>query len=383
VTIIISALGVAGRMAGDLLTTALGWASNLLFGRVPQTHRRYVTLMMAGSFLWLILLLGLLIPSIATFYLAATPHPPFVDHEWLGMVLLVGAVGLPPMVGLAGALVPADGARRPTRLAAEMARGYVIAPVLVGLLVFLAGVGLARKVRSRRHGWSDVHVAIVSETGRYDELVEDVLDGLHAAGLEVRAADAPRILNAPGWILARVSGENVRRLRPDRLVELIGRNLRVGVYPSDIAISGTTGTRVRARAAVLGRLVASSAHLTTTAEAQRLEDDLRDLVAARQPHVRTRQAVRAAFEAIDAELVDLAVPTDEWDVLYRLRLQAERDMLIGQEPGMAFPGARPRTKGGPQDAAEAATAPRDSAAETTARRSVSPAVRRRSARARP
>jgi hypothetical protein len=33
-TILVSVFGFAGRFAGDLLTSALGWASSLLFGRV-------------------------------------------------------------------------------------------------------------------------------------------------------------------------------------------------------------------------------------------------------------------------------------------------------------------------------------------------------------
>jgi hypothetical protein len=37
-------------------------------------------------------------------------------------------------------------------------------------------------------------------------------------------------------------------------------------------------------------------------------------------------------------LIELAVPTDEWDILYRIRLQIERDLLIGAEPGTAPPG---------------------------------------------
>ena len=31
--------GVIGRYAGRVLTTALGWASMLLFGRVPQSRQ--------------------------------------------------------------------------------------------------------------------------------------------------------------------------------------------------------------------------------------------------------------------------------------------------------------------------------------------------------
>lgn len=39
------------------------------------------------------------------------------------------------------------------------------------------------------------------------------------------------------------------------------------------------------------------------------------------------------------------LPTDEWDILYRLRLQAERDQLIGAKPGTEFPG-HDATQGG-------------------------------------
>jgi hypothetical protein len=40
-TMLVSAFGIAGRIAGDLMTSALGWASSLLFGRVPRTHRSF------------------------------------------------------------------------------------------------------------------------------------------------------------------------------------------------------------------------------------------------------------------------------------------------------------------------------------------------------
>jgi len=339
-TIIISAFGIAGRFAGDLLTSALGWASNMLFGRVPRTHQRYVVGMMGLSFLWLIALLGL-IPTVSQFYLAATPHPGSVDGQLLGTVLLAAVLLLPLAVGLCGYLVPADGARgAPMQLARELLRGYILAPVLVGLLLFLAIVGVVRKIRSRRHGWSDVHVPIVTETSGYDKLVQDLIDGLAAAGIDVEQRDGPRVLEAAAWILIHVSGERVRQMRPDRLVELVGRNLRIGVYPSDVAISGPDGTRIRARAAILAKLVASEAHLTTSAEAQKAEDELRKLTDSRRwDGGRSVRTIDAAFSGIDERLLGLAIPTDEWDILYRLRLQAERDLLIGAEPGTAFPGS--------------------------------------------
>jgi hypothetical protein len=342
-TILISAFGVAGRFAGDLLMTALGWASSLLFGRVPRTHQVFLVLMMALSFLWIVAVVALLVPTVASTLLATTPHPPFVDNQWFGFAVLLSVILLPLCIGAAGYLVPAEGERRGGVVVLhEVLRGYVLAPVISGLLIFLAGVGIARKIRSRRHGWSDAHVAIVVKPGGYDQLVSDVQKALASADLSVAEEDAPWVLTLPARILTRVSGSGVRKLRPDRLVALSAPDLNVGVYPSDIAISGPTPIRTRARAAIVSRLATASAHLTTSKEAQEVEDRLGKLVrqggAAGAP---SETAARANFEAIDATLLDLAVPTDEWDILYRIRLQIERDLLIGAEPGTAFPGREP------------------------------------------
>jgi hypothetical protein len=339
-TILISMFGVAGRFAGDLLTSALGWASSLLFGRVPRSHQIFLVLMMAFSFVWLLFVFGLILPSIASFLLDATPHPPFVDRVWLGLVLLLGVIFLPLVVGLAGYLVPASG-KRPERAAilGELARGYLLAPLISGLLIFLAGVGMVRKIRSRRHGWSDVHIPIVVKPRGYDEVVGDLGAAIKSAGLEAKADEAPWVLTMPARLLTAVAGNNVRKLRPDRLIELEGPNLRVGIYPSDIAISGTTGERTRARAAILSRLATTAAHQTTSSEAQAVEDEILKIAeSGRASDGTLGPRARTGFEEIDARLLELDVPADEWDILYRLRLQVERDLLAGAKPGTTFPG---------------------------------------------
>jgi hypothetical protein len=51
----------------------------------------------------------------------------------------------------------------------------------------------------------------------------------------------------------------------------------------------------------------------------------------------------AELGSIDAALAVLPVPQDEWEVLYRERLQVERDLLAGERPAAAFPGGGPKT----------------------------------------
>ena len=352
-TLLISVVGLVARFAAALLTTALGWASTLLFGRVQRRHQVFVVLMLAGALLWLVLVASAIAPVIPNFVLGITPHPGFIGPTLVGATVLVGVAIVPAAVGLAAWLVPASGERE-TRVALvrEILRGYLLTPILGALMLFLPAVGISRKLRSVRHGWSDSHIPIVAKPDGYDRIVGDLQAALAAAGTPVVVEDAPAVLSMPAWILTRVAGGNVRRLRPDRLVELIGPRLRIGVYPSDVAISGPSPERERARAAILSRLTTTAAHLTTSAEAQAFEDRLTDLAARHRARavpgrpgaasdpaaVRADPAaVRAEFDALDTLLLDLPVGTDEWDILYRMRLQVERDILAGATPGTEFP----------------------------------------------
>lgn len=360
-TILVSIFGVAGRLAGDLLTTALGWASSLLFGRVPRSHKIFLVLMMAWSFLWVLAVLALVVPTIVSVMLATTPHPPFMDRAWLAFALLLCAIVAPLGVGLAGYFVPAT-SDRPSGLSAprEILRGYLLAPLISGLLVFLAIVGVARKVRSKRHGWADDHVPIVVKPNGYDQLVADLRSALVSAGLPVLTEDAPWVLTMPAWLISRVAGPNVRKLRPDRLRNLVMPDLRIGVYPSDVAISGPTHDRTRARAAIMSRFATTAAHLTTSAEAQELEDDIEQLAKSGSASGRrSAESVRARLGPIDEQLLALAIPTDEWDILYRLRVQVERDLLAGDTPDMRSPvdGSRPPEIAAPRSSIPTGRAP--------------------------
>lgn len=323
-TTLISVLGMIGRFAGDVLTSTMGWAGTLMFGRVPDSHRRYLSAMLGGSALWAVLVLGLVLPELAAWSLSTTPHPWFVNSSWLAFVLTVGVVVVPLGVGAAAYLAPSDRERvGGARAVLELARGYVLTPVIVGLLVFLAAVGIARKARSARHHWSDSHIPIVVPPHRYDEVFGHILAALAGVGLSLRAELAPAVLSLPALVLSRVSGPNVSQLRPDRLMELRGPDIRVALYPSDVAISTTSQLQARIRATIVDALATSGAHLTTSSEAQKIEDRLKGLEAV-PPNPVVGMAILAA---IDRGLLELDAPSDEWDTVYRLRLQAERDLL--------------------------------------------------------
>jgi hypothetical protein len=137
----------------------------------------------------------------------------------------------------------------------------------------------------------------------------------------------------------------MRSLVPDRPVELVGRDVEIGLYPSDISIAGKRLIVARARAAIATRLTGTAAWMTTSAEAQAIESRLEAITAAKAPGGTPGTAreehdpgvALASLRAIDRELATLAVPQEEWEILARQRLQIERDLLAGFAPGSVLP----------------------------------------------
>jgi hypothetical protein len=324
VTTIVSILGFIGRAVGSVLASSLGWATGLLYGRVPKDHQKYVELMLGASIAWAFLLVVALVPAVGAFVRTTTPGATSVGGAVLRTLILAALILLPAVVGIAGWLVPAE-AQRATGVETllQIGRGYGLAVLIAALAVFLPLAGAARRIGSLRRGWSDSHLAVIVKTDGYDTVVKDVRSALEEAGFALTPERTPRLLEVPGRLLALIAGKDVASSVPDRLVELRGENLEVGIYPSDVSISGRAEDRLRARSILLPCLATTAVHFTASAESQRIEDRLERL--SRAKPAKAKAMVELA--EIDADLRQLDVPEDEWEVLYRLRLEAECAVL--------------------------------------------------------
>jgi hypothetical protein len=337
-----SVFALLGRFAGRLLNSALGWATILLFGKVDGSKQTVLLVMALGSLVWVVTLVGILVPDVGTFVLAFVPVPSFVDPSWVRVGMLALALLIPLVIGIA-AVALTEASRRPggAGLVSAVLRGYPFTLVLAVTIGFLAVVSLLRKLRSLARRWEDSHVPIIVQPGGYDAVIGDLSTILDAASLQVRPTPAPRIMSLPARLLDGVAGKALGALVPDRLVLLTGPGLEILVYPSDLAIAGSKDRVARARAAVAAGLTRAPAYLTTSAEAERIEDDIRRLAQASGP------GADGLLAAIDQKIAHLAGPFDEWETVYRQRLQVERDLLLGRAgrspgPGRDAAPARPR-----------------------------------------
>lgn len=187
--------------------------------------------------------------------------------------MLIGALLLPLAIGAASLTFIEKGERTVGTVARQLARGYPLALALALVLVFLAVIGSIRKLQVLAARRSDVHVPLVVRPGGHDRLVDDLDRALDDAGLVVEGRPAPAIPAMPGRFLGWVAGSYVARLVPERLVMLVGADLEVRLYPTDVAIVGSAGAIARARAAIASRLTTTAAWQTTSEAAQAIERD--------------------------------------------------------------------------------------------------------------
>jgi hypothetical protein len=240
--------------------------------------------------------------------------------------MLILAIALPLLIGLGGLFLmdPADRPKGIGQKAIQVVRGYPYAAVLSGVILFLLVVAPIFKVRTIIRRWEDAHIPIVVKPDAYEQVAGELEKAIDGAGLDLARARAPRVREVPSKLLAAVGGASVRRLVPDQLVMLKAKSLEVTIHPSDVSIAGTKAAVAQARAAIADRLTFAEAYLTTSKEAQEVEDALREV---NDPRTVDLNAAKGWLEALDKRLARLTIPYEEWEVLYRQRLQLERNLL--------------------------------------------------------
>jgi hypothetical protein len=96
--------------------------------------------------------------------------------------------------------------------------------------------------------------------------------------------------------------------------------LEIYAYATNIAILGPAEEAHRVRAAVEREVAFCDAYLTWNDDAQGFEDEL--MAAARQSDG-DLAGLRRRLEAVQAQIDAAKLNSEEWNVLYRLRLQVE------------------------------------------------------------
>jgi hypothetical protein len=342
--IIQAILAFVTRSAGRLLNTAFGWATVMLFGQVPQDRQVYLSIIAFGSVAWIVALLGILFPSVATFLFIFVTVPTWIDKRWIRLGMLVGAVLIPAVVGwLSTRLVdPGERPRRAGPLARAILKGYPFTLGLALTLLVMTVFAPFLKLRTLARRWTMQHVAVIIKPEDYPDVVSDVQRALRAGGLEMEPQPANWMLRVPTKLLALFARNSVAPFVADYLTNLVSPSVEVLVHPSDIVIVGAEFDVARTRAILAEHLTYTKAYLTWSKEANQIEERLGALWRSET----SAATARRELAEVDRLLRSQKLAYEEWEVLFRQRLLIDRQ-LSGAAPLMS-PQASPPAESTPR-----------------------------------
>lgn len=314
---------IFSRTAGRVLNTAFAWATIALFGRVPPRQQIYLSVMAFGSMAWLISVIGIAFPSVATFLLALVTIPSWVRPGWIRLAMVAVALVSPLLVGGMSllALDPAERPRDPGPRIKAILRGY---PVTIGLSLTLALLLIfvpILKARAALKRWTTTHVPVLVKPEDYPAALHQLETALKDEGWPTARVPASWMLRVPMHVFGALAGRSIP-LVAETLTTLRNAHLEVTLHPSDLIFAGPNGQVMRARARVAERLAFSKLYMTWTADAQRLEESLLKVwlgIERANGQPRTDD-----LPMLDHKLKTAELPYEEWEVLFRKELLLER-----------------------------------------------------------
>lgn len=323
---------LAWQVLGRSASFALGWATALFFGQVPGNRGRIlsiVSLMAAG---WIVLVVGAMLPlaiGLAGEGLRVLRSDSVQIEAWQLAALVAAALAGPLLVTGLAELFEEDPSL--SRWLRRLPISYPIAASLGVSVLLMFVITPVLAVARLRRGRTLLQLPLVVDAADRDQLVDQLaalLDELHDGGVTRRQVSGPRAwpMRTIGFAARHLLGTVVRG-EPDRL--LVG-DLDVTLHATNLSIIGPEVEAHQARAALSRELAFASASLTWSESAQQLERRIRGLYRGADGNARR---VIADLEHLQGEIDCAELRLDEWNLLYRMRLQAERAVRLADERG--------------------------------------------------
>jgi hypothetical protein len=303
---------------------ALGWATSLYFGQVPGRQGRMLSVVSLVAAGWVILIIGFAIPIFGGAILEATGViEDNFDVEFIHYAgLVAGIVLVPPLVAAITVWGQFHGDRSIGAWLRLLPVSYPATAMLgasVLQMVAFTPVLLFQRWRQKK---KYVQISLVMREGTDDdamvEALRDALDSIGIEDVEVSEASGPKAwpMRTVGFAVEHLLGAVVR----GEPVRLASEAIEIFAYATNISIQGPKEDTYRVRAAILRKLGFHDAYLTWNEEAQEIEDRL---VTAHREAKGEVEKLRKRLDDIQEAMDTASLDSEEWNVLYRRRLQIE------------------------------------------------------------
>ena len=315
---------VAWQAVSRSASFALGWATALYFGQVPGRPGRILAVISLLSLAWLIVLVGFWVPWLlgALLESAGILGDSFDLQPIVFLGLVAALVLIPPGVAASvvyGAFLERRDLETWLRLVPiSYPATFMLGLSVLQMVLFTPILLFQRWIQKRKL----VQVPLVMRPGTDDDdLLELVEMALKAVGIErftTEEATGPKSwpMRTGGFAARHLLGAVVR----GEPIRVVADGLEVLAYSTNVSILGPAEPAHETRASVEREAAFHEAYLTWNEEAQTLEDEL---VTAGSRANGDPERLRRRLDRIQARIDRTSLNSEEWNVLYRLRLQVQ------------------------------------------------------------
>ncbi len=134
------------------------------------------------------------------------------------------------------------------------------------------------------------------------------------------------MIRMPTRVLTFLAGGSIKSYVAEKLTTLKGDQVQVMLHPSDLVISGKEHQAAHAHALITAHLTFTKAHLTWSKDANKLEDRL-GAVWQEIENGKPEGEALGHLKAVAKDMDTATIPYEEWETLFRERLQVERRLL--------------------------------------------------------
>lgn len=303
---------------------ALGWATSLYFGQVPGRQGRMLSVVSLVAAGWVILVVGFAIPIFTGAALEALGViDDNFDVAWFHYLGLVAAIiGVPPVVAAITVWGEFHDDRSVQTWLGLVPMSYPSTAMLGASVLQMVAFTPYLLFQRWRHKRKFVQVSLVMREGTDDDdLVEALRDALRSIDIDdVEVAEASGVkvwpMRTVGFAAEHLLGAIVR----GEPMKLEADGLEIFAYATNISIQGPKEETYRVRAAIERKLGFHEAYLTWNDHAQEIEEAL---LRAHREADGDVERLRERLDEIQAEMDTASLNSEEWNVLYRRRLQIE------------------------------------------------------------
>ncbi|MBV8758302.1 MAG: hypothetical protein JO257_13535 [Deltaproteobacteria bacterium] len=323
------------KKLSNIIQAIFGWSVTALFGKLPRRAQLLVTVALVASLAWPVFVLGAFAPKLAGWVVAFVPLHKLIGATVLRIIWLSLAVLTPVIVGI---LVHIAAPLRKGGLARAAVNGY---PIAIGFfLSFLVVVVTVPtiKIAAIVRRWSDEHVYLQPHDGKYDEVIECLVEAVRRAGHQPTISDAPRHMVLATSIMRTFARGAVAPFVSNTLRRVTSDGLMIYLYPADLLLRGTPSTVARVRAMFGRTKIDKYAYLVASPESQSIADELSRITKILEDTSDNGALLPTRLMQCYQRLMHLDIPYDEFVALDLVARRVERRLL---SQGLVGPNSLP------------------------------------------